>query len=83
MPPFYITFFKNTPLKEDRSKVLDLIERGARLCVQDHKGKKFKKLGMDPDLEAKEAIKRSMVVIDCTPKGIGHENKKSYKSQIY
>jgi len=78
-----ITFFKNSPLKEDRSKVLDLIERGARLCVQDGKEKKFKKLGMDPDLEAKEAIKRSMVVIDCTPKGIGHENKKSFYDQFH
>ena len=37
--------------------------------------KKFKKLGMDPDLESVEAINRAMVVIDCTPKGVGIENK--------
>ena len=77
-----ITFFKNTPLRDDRSKVFDLIDRGARLSVKEGSEKNFKKLGMDPDLEAKEAIKRSMVVIDCTPKGIGHENKKLFYEQF-
>ena len=77
-----ITFFKNTPLRDDRSKVFDLIDRGARLSVKEGFEKNFKKLGMDPDLEAKEAIKRSMVVIDCTPKGIGHENKKLFYEQF-
>ena len=70
-----VTFAKNSFSKDDRSKILDLIERGARLCVQDGLGKKFKKLGMDPDLESVEAINRAMVVIDCTPKGEGIENK--------
>ena len=77
-----ITFFKNTPLRDDRSKVFDLIDRGARLSVKEGFEKNFKKLGMDPDFEAKEAIKRSMVVIDCTPKGIGHENKKLFYEQF-
>ena len=77
-----ITFFKNTPLRDDRSKVFDLIDRGARLSVKEGFEKNFKKLGMDPDLEAKEAIKRSMVVIDCTPKGIGHENKKLFYEEF-
>ena len=70
-----VTFSKISPLKDDRSKVLDLVERGARLCVQDGLEKNFKKLGMDPDLDSNEAIKRAMVVIDCTPKGVGIENK--------
>jgi len=70
-----VTFSKTSPLKDDRSKVLDLVERGARLCVQDGLEKNFKKLGMDPDLDSNEAIKRAMVVIDCTPKGVGIENK--------
>ena len=70
-----VTFFKNSPSKDGRSKVLDLVERGARLCVKGGLEKKFKKLGMDPDLESLEAINRAMVVIDCTPKGVGIENK--------
>ena len=77
-----ITFFKNTPLRDDRSKVFDLIDRGARLSVKEGFEKNLKKLGMDPDFEAKEAIKRSMVVIDCTPKGIGHENKKLFYEEF-
>ena len=73
-----ITFHKNSALKNDRSKVLDLIERGARLAVDDGKEKEFKKLGMDPDLETEDSIKRASVIIDCTPKGIGHSNKLNY-----
>ena len=34
-----ITFHKNSPLKEDRSKILDLIERGARLACDKEKEK--------------------------------------------
>ena len=49
--------------------------KGARLCVNDGLEKNFKKLGMDPDLETIEAIKRAMVVIDCTPRGVGIKNK--------
>ena len=63
-------------------KVLDLVERGARLCVQDGLEKNFKKLGMDPDLDSNEAIKRAMVVIDCTPKGVGIENKNLFYNKF-
>ncbi len=73
-----ITFHKNSALKEDRSKILDLLNRGARLAVDDGKQKAFKKLGMDPDFETEESIKRASVIIDCTPKGIGHSNKLNY-----
>jgi len=73
-----ITFHKNTPLKEDKSKILDLIERGARLTCDKEKEKQFRKFNMDPDFESEEAISRSSVVIDCTPIGIGHSNKKEY-----
>ena len=73
-----ITFHKNTALVGDRSKVLDLMERGARLAVDEEKIHDFKKLNMDPDFETEEAIKRAMVVIDCTPRGIGHVNKNLY-----
>ena len=73
-----ITFHKNIPLKEDRSKILDLIERGARLACDKEKEKQFRKLNMDPDFNSEEAISRSSVVIDCTPSAIGQINKKDY-----
>ena len=73
-----ITFHKNSALKNDRSKVFDLLERGARLAVDAGKEKEFKKLGMDPDLETEESIRRASVIIDCTPKGVGHANKVTY-----
>ena len=38
-----ITFHKNSALKNDRSKVFDLLERGARLSVDEGKEKEFKK----------------------------------------
>tara|TARA_B110000263_G_scaffold77813_1_gene67889 strand:- start:127 stop:1194 length:1068 start_codon:yes stop_codon:yes gene_type:complete len=73
-----ITFHKNSALKHDRSKVIDLLRRGARLAVDEDKISQFKKLKIDPDLENEDAIQRAAVVIDCTPKGIGHANKVKY-----
>ena len=73
-----VTFHKNSALRRDRSKVTDLLRRGARLSVDEGKEQGFKKLGMDPDFETEESIKRASVVIDCTPKGIGHANKAKY-----
>lgn len=73
-----ITFHKNTPLTSDSSKVYDLQKRGARLAVNEDRFQDFKDLDMDPDFETEDAIKRSSVVIDCTPKGIGHKNKEQY-----
>ena len=73
-----ITFHKNSALKNDRSKVIDLLKRGARLAVDQEKISDFKILKIDSDLETEEAIQRASVVIDCTPKGIGHDNKAKY-----
>jgi glyceraldehyde-3-phosphate dehydrogenase (NAD(P)) len=73
-----ITFNKNTPLTGDRSKVSDLIKRGARLSVSLDAVDGFKSIGLDPDFTSEEAIERASVVIDCTPKGIGHKNKLDY-----
>jgi len=73
-----ITFHKNSALKHDRSKVIDLLKRGARLAVDQEKISDFKKLKIDSDLETEDAIRRATVVIDCTPKGIGHDNKAKY-----
>ena len=52
-----VTFNKNTPLRSDRSKVIDLLKRGARLAVNSDRLDGFKELGMDPDLETEEAIR--------------------------
>ena len=73
-----VTFHKNSALKHDRSKVLDLLQRGARLAVDNNKINDFKKLKIDSDLRTEEAIERATVVIDCTPKGVGHNNKLKY-----
>ncbi len=73
-----ITFHKNSARKHDRSKVIDLLKRGARLAVDQEKISDFKKLKIDSDLETEDAIQRASVVIDCTPKGIGHDNKAKY-----
>ena len=39
-----ITFHKNSPLKDDRSKVISLLKRGARIAVNEDKIQGFKDL---------------------------------------
>ena len=73
-----ITFHKNSALSSDQSKVVGLIKRGGRLSVDSNKVDDFKALDLDPDFDTEEAIKRATVVIDCTPRGIGHKNKEKY-----
>src|SRR5206468_939868 len=73
-----VTFHKRTPLVTDRSKVVNLMKRGARLAVDKEAVSGFKELGMQPTLEAVEAIERAAVVIDCTPSGVGSQNKVDY-----
>ena len=70
-----VTFHKNSALKIDKSKVVDLQKRGARLAVDEDKENDFKKLKIDSDIRTRDAIERASVVIDCTSKGVGHENK--------
>lgn len=73
-----VTFHKRTPLLTDRSKVRALINRGAKLCVDREAVKGFQDLGMEPTYETVEAIERAGVVIDCTPSGVGTQNKADY-----
>jgi glyceraldehyde-3-phosphate dehydrogenase (NAD(P)) len=73
-----VTFHKRTPLEYERAKVRDLVRRGATLAVDADKMEQFKAIGLDPRLEAMEAISRATVVIDCTP--AGNENKKLYET---
>lgn len=71
-----VTFHKRTPLLHERGKVNDLVRRGAVLSVDADRRAGFEELGHTPRLEAREAIERATVVIDCTP--AGNENKEKY-----
>lgn len=77
-----VTFHKNTPLREDRSKVLDLLKRGAKLAVHKDKWDDFLEFSITPTYGAVEAIDNASVVIDCTPSGIGHKNKAEYYTKF-
>jgi glyceraldehyde-3-phosphate dehydrogenase (NAD(P)) len=73
-----VTFHKRTPLLTDRSKVIALCQKGAKLCVDRERWHQFVALGMKPDYDSEEALDRANVVVDCTP--VGNENKeKLYK----
>ncbi len=71
-----VTFHKRTPLIEERSKVSDLIRRGAVLTVDEDRHSSFEELGHAPKFETRQAIERASVVIDCTP--AGNDNKEEF-----
>src|SRR5512136_231225 len=73
-----VTFHKRTPLLTDRSKVLNLLKRGAKLCADEQAAKGFQELGMEPSFETREALERAAVVVDCTPSGVGTQNKSEF-----
>jgi glyceraldehyde-3-phosphate dehydrogenase (NAD(P)) len=73
-----VTFHKNSPLKSDMASIKQLIKAGAVLTADNQKVDDFKKLGMTPVYSREDAIERASVVIDCTPKGFGLENKQKY-----
>jgi len=77
-----VTFHKRTPLLHDRSKVVNLIKRGAKLCVDASAASGFRDLGMEPAYESMEALDRAAVVIDCTPSGVGIANKNEFYSKF-
>ena len=77
-----ITFHKNTPLTTDRSKVVSLSNRGARLSTHKEKFQGFKDIGLKPEFTTEEAIDRASVIIDCTPSSYGLENKKRYYNKF-
>ncbi len=83
-----VTFKPNTDDMRDSSSlkmIPYLCKRGAKVRYYDPSGEKneFKKIGMDPDLEKEEAIKRASVIIDCTPKGPERENKLGYFINVF
>lgn len=73
-----VSFHKRTPLTTERAKVRSLIGRGAILCTDQPTIPKFEDQGLKVGYETVEAIERADVVIDCTPSGVGQENKKKY-----
>jgi glyceraldehyde-3-phosphate dehydrogenase type II len=70
-----VSFHKRTPLTSERAKVRNLMDRGALLCTDEPVIPKFEDQGLKVSWTAEEAIQRASVVIDCTPSGVGHENK--------
>jgi glyceraldehyde-3-phosphate dehydrogenase (NAD(P)) len=73
-----VTFHKRTPLLTDRSKVVNLIKRGAKLAVDEDARAGFAELDIKPDGETHEAFKNASVVIDCTPSKVGLANKAQF-----
>src|SRR5213594_2910083 len=71
-----VTFHKRTPLLTDRSKVVNLIKRGARLACDDSARRGLRDIGIEPAYEHHEALRQATVVIDCTPSDVGLQNKK-------
>jgi glyceraldehyde-3-phosphate dehydrogenase (NAD(P)) len=71
-----VTFHKRTPLLTDRSKVINLIRRGAQLACDDAARHGFRELGIEPAYEHHDALRQATVVIDCTPSDVGLQNKK-------
>ncbi|GAB4376581.1 MAG: hypothetical protein Kow0062_17060 [Acidobacteriota bacterium] len=73
-----VTFHKRSPLLTDRSKVQNLIRRGARFVTDSKSFDGFREIGLQPELETHEALDNADVVIDCTPSGVGQSNKQEY-----
>jgi glyceraldehyde-3-phosphate dehydrogenase (NAD(P)) len=75
-----VTFHKRTPLASDRAKLNHLIQRGAKLAVDEDVRPEFEKLGHEVSFESREAMERATVIIDCTP--AGNENKEKYYENL-
>lgn len=71
-----VTFSKRSPLGYERAKVESLVRRGAQLCVDADVREEFVRLGHSPTYDAREALARARVVIDCTP--AAHRQKSTY-----
>ncbi len=74
-----VYFHKHTPLLSDKTKVVELLRLGAKLCVTTYqKDEEFRKIGLNPHCVLTEALTRATVVIDCTPSGVGIDNKEKF-----
>ena len=71
-----VTFHKRTPAANDHATLEHLINRGAKLVVDEHARDEFARLGHRVSFTTEEALERSTVVVDCTP--AGNDNKAKY-----
>jgi len=75
-----VTFHKRTPLTSDRSRIDHLMQRGAKLATDAERRDDFERLGHKVSYEAREALERASVVIDCTP--VGNDMKERFYEKI-
>ena len=70
-----VLFHKRTPLLTDRSKVLNLLRRGARLVTDQDRIEGFQKLDIKAEITTEDALESARVVVDCTPSGNSMKEK--------
>ncbi len=70
-----ILFHKRTPLLTDRSKVQDLVNRGAKLVADQDRIGDFRQMDLDVGLTTEDALEAARVVVDCTPSGNDRKEK--------
>ena len=70
-----VTFYKRSARVADRAKLESLVRSGGRLAVDGDQRDAFLDLGHTPDLDARQALERATVVIDCSPCGLDNKNK--------
>jgi glyceraldehyde-3-phosphate dehydrogenase (NAD(P)) len=75
-----VTFHKRTPKANDHAMVEHLVNRGAKLVVDEQARGEFEALGHRVSFEHEEALSRATVVVDCTP--AGNDMKAKYYSRI-
>jgi glyceraldehyde-3-phosphate dehydrogenase type II len=75
-----VTFHKRTPAASDRATVDHLINRGAKLVVDEGARDEFARLGHRVSFTTEEALERATVVVDCTP--AGNDNKQKLYERI-
>ncbi|MCP4548259.1 MAG: hypothetical protein GY835_17500 [bacterium] len=64
-----LTFHKRTATPLDQPKIKDLLNRGAKLCVDGPAREEFKAMDLEVSYGVEEAVEKCAVVIDCTPMG--------------
>jgi len=64
-----VLFHKRTPLLTDRSKVQNLLRRGAQLVTDEDRVGGFEQMGLRVERTTEEALESARVVVDCTPSG--------------
>lgn len=75
-----VTFHKRTPNPDDRAMIEYLVNRGAKLAVDEEARGEFEHLGHRVSFTTEEALERATVVVDCSP--AGNDNKAKYYERI-